>query len=205
VSISSAVRPRTRDRERSGTSSKPPADDAADVAAWAAGDREAFARLYHRHVNPVYRYCHRRLGSREAAEDATALVFAKVLTALPTYRDGPFRSWLFTIAHNVVTDQFRTVKPTMPIETAPDIVDSSPSPEDQVLAAEEGRWLRGLLDQLPADQRRVVELHLSGLTNPEIAHVLGRNHAAVRSTQSRAVARLRTLLGIPTGKEASDA
>lgn len=203
--IAPAVRPLTRDRASSGPSSTGEADDAADLAAWAAGDRDAFARLYRRYVSPVYRYCHRRLGSREAAEDATALVFAKVLTALPTYRGGPFRSWLFTIAHNVVTDHFRTAKPTAPIETAPDIVDSSPSPEDQVLAAEEGRWLRGLLDQLPADQRRVVELRLSGLTNPEIAHVLGRNHAAVRSAQSRAVARLRTLLGIPSGKEASDA
>jgi RNA polymerase sigma-70 factor (ECF subfamily) len=205
VPISLAVRPLTRDRDSSGPSSIGEADDAADLAAWAAGDREAFARLYRRYVNPIYRYCHRRLGNREAAEDATAIVFTKVLTGLTTHRGGPFRSWVFAIAHNVLTDQFRAAKPTEQLEMVAEIVDSSKSPEDQALAAEEGRWLRGLLGQLPADQRQVVELRLSGLTNPEIAHVLGRNHAAVRSAQSRAVARLRALLGMPSGKEAHDA
>jgi hypothetical protein len=63
----------------------------------------------------------------EAAEDATSLVFAKALAGLPSYRaDGAtFRSWLFTIAHNVVIDapgaslgsmaRLRTAGEAMPI------------------------------------------------------------------------------------------
>lgn len=190
-------RPPTRDGPRS--SSADEAVDAADLAAWATGDREAFARIYRRYLDPIYRYSYRRLGSREAAEDTTAIVFAKVLTALPAYRGGPFRSWLFAIAHNVLTDQYRAARPTAPLDAAAEVVDVAPSPEDQALAAEEGRWLRGMLGHLPADQRRVVELRLSGLTNPEIARVLGRNHAAVRSAQSRAVARLRALIDVHAG------
>ena len=48
--------------------------------------------------------------------------------------------------------------------------------------------------ELPEDQRRVMELRLSGLTSPEAGRVLGRSPTAVRSLQFRAVERLRTAL-----------
>ena len=64
------VNPRLEDGEES--------DDAV-LAARAAGDPAAFAPLYARYVRPIYRYCYRRLGTHEAAEDATSQVFAKVL------------------------------------------------------------------------------------------------------------------------------
>jgi DNA-directed RNA polymerase specialized sigma24 family protein len=52
------------------------------------------------------------------------------------------------------------------------------------------------LAQLPEEQRRVVELRLAGMNGPEIALALGRSHDSVRTTQRRALARLRTLLGV---------
>jgi RNA polymerase sigma-70 factor (ECF subfamily) len=72
-----------------------------ELVALAKRDRAAFGPLYDRYADLVYRYCLRRLGNRETAEDATGQSFVKVLAALPTYRnDGPsFRSWLFAIAH----------------------------------------------------------------------------------------------------------
>jgi RNA polymerase sigma-70 factor (ECF subfamily) len=77
-------------------------DDA--LVARAREDRRAFAPLYERYFDAVYRYCYHRLGNWTDAEDATSLVFANALGALPRFRDhaGSFRSWLFTIAHNVV-------------------------------------------------------------------------------------------------------
>ena len=89
------------------------ADDAA--VARAQRDPTAFAPLYLAYVDPVYRYCYRRLGSREAAEDATSLVFERALRSLASFRGGSFRGWLFTIAHNAVIDQLRT-RPQDPIE-----------------------------------------------------------------------------------------
>src|SRR4051794_25731491 len=79
--------------------------DSSLVAA-AQRDRTAFAPLYQRYVDPIHRYCLRRLGSIEAAEDATAQIFTKALAALPAYREQgiSFRSWLFTIAHNILVD-----------------------------------------------------------------------------------------------------
>lgn len=169
------------------------AEDAALVAA-ARRDRRAFAPLYRRYVDPVYRYCHRRLGSREAAEDVTSLVFARALVALPGYRDGSFRGWLFTIAHHAVVDALRARRPEVPTEAAAATPDPAPTPEEAVLTAETGRSLRAVLARLSPDQRQVVELHLAGLNGREIAALLGRSHPAVRSVQSRAVSRLRELL-----------
>lgn len=182
---------------------------AADEAAWVARaqvDPVAFAPLYAVYLDPVYRYCHARLGTKEAAEDATSLVFAKALAALPRFRPWDraesFRSWLFTIAYRVVTDDYRSRRPTAPLDAAAEVPDAEPSPEEYALVADERRTLHATLARLAPDQRRVVELRLAGLTDQEIAEVLGRSHGAVRMIQFRAVARLRTLFGVaPTPEE----
>jgi RNA polymerase sigma-70 factor (ECF subfamily) len=82
-------------------------DEVARLVAAAQRDRAAFAPLYDRYVRAVYGYCYRCLGDREAAEDATSAVFTKALIGLSSYREGAFRGWLFTIAHNVITDAVR--------------------------------------------------------------------------------------------------
>jgi len=176
----------------------------------AAIDREAFAVLYARWFDPVYWYCYGRLGTREAAEDAASIVFAKVLAALPRFDPaaGSFRAWLFTIAHHAVADSFRAQRRDRPLDAALDLVDPAPagSPEEMAVAAEERRALLDLLDRLTPGQRRVVELRLAGLSGPEIARVLGRSRGAVDAVQFRAVARLRDLMGVPTrSKETRDA
>ena len=172
------------------------ADEEAALVAAARRDPQAFAPLYQRYFDPVYRYCYRRLGGPEAAADATSLVFAKALAALPRYRDGSFRSWLFAIAHNTVVDCARSVRADRPLEMAAEVVDAAPTPEEASLVADEGRSLRAALVHLSPDQRRIVELRLAGLTDREIAAVLGRSLGATRMVQVRAVARLRDLLGV---------
>ena len=197
---------RARSHTASRSQAEQNAEDAALVAA-AKRDRAAFAPLYLRYADPIYRYCLRWLGGREAAEDATAQIFTKVLIALPAYRlDGPsFRSWLFAVAHNVLVDAERVSVPVYGLEAATAVVDSAPGPEAAALAAEGQREVRTLLAAVAPEQRRVLELRLAGLTTAEVADALGRSQGAIRATQFRAAVRLRALLGIvPTGKEASD-
>ena len=152
--------------------------------------------LYARYFDPVYRYCYRRLGHPETAADATAQVFTKVLVALPGYReDAPsFRSWVFAIAHNVITDDLRARRPIAPMAAAVDVAANGPSPEEVALTQEAGCLVRALLAQLPPDQRQILELRLAGLTGPEIAATLGRSLGSVKIAQVRAFARLRTTL-----------
>lgn len=179
-------------------------DEALVVAAKA--DIRAFAPLYSRYFDPIYRYCFRRLGHPEAAEDAAAQVFAKALAGLPGYRtnETSFRSWLFAIAHNVLIDETRRQRPSTTLDAAADTAVDAPSPEDAALAAEAGCMIRELLLQLPPDQRQVMELRLAGLTGPEIAAVVGRTLGSVKIAQVRAMAQMRTALGVTAnpGKEA---
>ena len=194
---------------RAARPSLPPESGAIDEAAAIArakDDPSAFAPVYLSYVDAVYRYCYRRLGTREAAEDATSLVFERVLKALPAYRGGVFRAWLFTVAHNVVTDAYRAHRPSAGLGVVDDLEDPTPGPEDIVLLADERRLLLAALQLLPADQRRVVELRLSGLPSTEVATVLERTPESVRALQLRAVRRLRTLLCRPAaGEEARHA
>jgi RNA polymerase sigma-70 factor (ECF subfamily) len=182
-------------------------DDAGEMenVARARVDRAAFAPLYTRYFDPVYRYCYRRLGSHEAAADAVSLVFANALAALPRYHDGPFAAWLFTIARNVVANSYRSSRSQSQLDEAAELPDTGPSPEELAIAADERRTLLALLARLPEEQRQVVELRLSGLSGPEIAHALGRSHGAVKVAQFRAIARLRTLMtGPPPATECDD-
>jgi RNA polymerase sigma-70 factor (ECF subfamily) len=131
---------------------------------------------------------------------------------MPRYReDGPsFGAWLFAIAHNVVVDEWRARQggghATPWIENVAATVDAALDPEESTLIAEEVREVRTLLSRLPADQAQLIELRLAGLTDKEIAFVLGRSHGAVRVAQYRAIRRLRGLLGIgPLPQESRDA
>jgi RNA polymerase sigma-70 factor (ECF subfamily) len=177
--------------------------DDAELVALAKRDRAAFAPLYLRYADPVYRYCLRRLGAKEAAEDATTQVFVKVLAALPSYRDdgASFRSWLFAVAHNVLVDSERRHRPAHDLEAAAEVVDQTPGPEEAALTAEARRDVRALLAAVAPDQRRVLELRLAGLSTAEIARVLGRPAAAIRGIQFRAEQRLRSLLGVTSPRK----
>jgi RNA polymerase sigma-70 factor (ECF subfamily) len=174
--------------------------DDGELVARARRDPQAFAPLYERYFEPIYRYCYRRLRSPEAAADATSLVFARAWNGLPGFRGDSFRGWLYAIAHNVVAGH-RPDPPRSALEDAGEIADPAPSPEQQAIAADEGRALRALLDQLPREQRRVVELRLAGLTGPEIAVALGRTHGAVKVAQFRALGRLREIIERTAGSE----
>lgn len=168
--------------------------DDASLVALAQEDRQAFATLYQRYIDPVHQYCYRRLGSREAAEDATSVIFTKAFAALPSYRAGSFRSWLFAIAYHVITDDLRARRMVAELEAARDLIDDDRSPEELVLAAEAHVTVGQLLEHLTPGQRRVVELRLAGLTGREVATVLGCSLGAVKIAQVRGYATLRQVL-----------
>ena len=106
------------------------------------------------------------------------------------------RSWLFTIAHNTITDQYRNAAKSqeLPLDETWDTIDDEPTPEDTVIFKENQDMVRQLLTFLSPDQRRVVELRLADLTGPEIQQVLGKTRSWVNTTQFRAVQRMRAAL-----------
>ena len=186
---------------------------AADLAAveLAQADPRAFAPLYTRYAPIVLNYCRRRIADPDAAADATSLIFTRALAGLPTFRPDParsgstFRSWLFTIAHNVVIDTRRRHRPHVSLdrqvgatgEASGDprwLTDPSASPEELAIRADDSERVQAMLQRLPERQRRIVELRIAGLTGAEIARALGMSTSAVKSAQYRAYGTLRDLL-----------
>src|SRR5687768_14290831 len=121
-----------------------PADDAS-LAARARDDPSAFAALYDRYVDAVLRYCYGRLGHWADAEDVTSLIFARVSAALPRFREGSFRSWLFAIAHNAVLNSRRDRRGDEALDEA--LPDRAPSPEELAVASAERDEVRRALSQ----------------------------------------------------------
>jgi RNA polymerase sigma-70 factor (ECF subfamily) len=180
-----------------------------DLVGWAQrGEREAFGLLFDRHFDSVYGYCYRRLGEREAAQDAAAETFRKALTALPGYRPGAFRGCLFTIARNVLADAARRHRPALPLEAAANVAANGETIEEIAIAHSELASVISLLPRLTPDQHEIVALRLTGLSSAEIATVLGKSRGAVGMTLHRALLRLRELLltapPVVTGGEGHD-
>jgi RNA polymerase sigma-70 factor, ECF subfamily len=153
----------------------------------------------------LVRYCRARLGpisgAYATADDVAQEVCLAVLRALPRYRDQgvPFTAFVYRIAANKVADARRAAArgaAATPIDALPERPDSTPGPEQQVLAADLARRLAGLLDRLTGTQREIVILRVAvGLSADEVAAIVGMSAPAVRVAQSRALARLRTLAG----------
>src|SRR5579859_5384615 len=66
-----------------------------------AGNEQAFATLYARHYQRLYRYCRSILHNDSDAQDALQSTFIRAYAALTEgRRDAPLRPWLYRIAHN---------------------------------------------------------------------------------------------------------
>lgn len=154
-------------------------------------DPRHFAPLYQRYAGAIHAFVLRRTGDPEQAADLTSLVFTRALAALPRYRNGPFRGWIYAIARNVVIDSRRRARPVVPMASA-ELIASGEIPLDEQAVANESRaTLMAALDTLTGTQRRIVMLRLNGLTGREVADELGMSYAAMKSAQYRAFTRLR--------------
>jgi RNA polymerase sigma-70 factor (ECF subfamily) len=169
----------------------------ADLVRQAQAAPAHFALLYERYRVPVLTYCAVRLEDRAEAEDAASAIFIKALHALPRYteRGDAFRSWLFTIAHNEITDRQRLWRRTvLSLDAALEVPDPGLSPEEVVLSSGDHEHLQALLAGLPARERAVLELRAAGCQTHEIAIVLHISDMSVRAAQSRGIRRLRNRL-----------
>jgi RNA polymerase sigma-70 factor (ECF subfamily) len=195
------VRSRTRASDEA-FEAGPPADEPALIAA-ARRHPAAFAPLYERYSAPIFRYCMRKVGDPDIANDLTAQTFVKAIERLDRFqqRDGAtFRGWLYAIARNTITDRWRRKRPGQLTDAhAAALIDEDPPPEDVAVHRDEFARLLAVLDRLPESQRAIIDLRISGLTTVEIAQVLNVTVPAVKSAQSRAYKRLRDLLEAPEG------
>ena len=165
-------------------------------------DGEAFAELYERYFDKIYRYVTLRMGDRTEAEDITQQVFLKALKSLPSFkwRNVPFGAWLFRIAHNQVVDHLRKKqrRPSVPVENVELVADDDPQ-----RAAEQGHEIERVMNaarQLTIAQQQVISLRFAGeLPVAEVARIMGRSQGAVKALQHSAIVALRRIMRIEQG------
>ena len=168
-----------------------------------AGEAAAFQTLYDDLARPVAAYLRGR--GVVDVEDVTSEVFLAVFTGLARFKGGQadFRSWVFTIAHRRLVDEWRKSG------RAPQLVPWEPesdgrtscSAEDGALATLGEARVRALLAELSDEQREVMLLRILGdLTIEQIADALGKRIGAVKALQRRGLVALRRSLeseGVP--------
>ncbi len=187
-----AVRRPAARRPQGEASGLPSGDDRLLVEA-AQKDPSRFAELYERNVGRVYAYIARRVVDRDAAQDLTADVFHKALASIHSFewRGVPFAGWLLRIAANMIVDRSkRGTREMTGQDDLPDVPDLGARPKLE--ETEECARLFRLVDQLPADQRRVIGMRFADEKSiREIAQALGRTEGAVKQLQFRALQNLR--------------
>jgi RNA polymerase sigma factor (sigma-70 family) len=146
------------------------------------GNERAFATIYDRYHQRLYRYCYSLLRDRDDAYDALQSTLANAFAALRAgRRDAPLRPWLFRIAHNeaitVVRLRGRDLTPGDAVESC------VPSAEDR--AGERARLALLVKDlhELPERQRSALLMReLNGLSYRDIAIALGISAHTVKHT-----------------------
>jgi RNA polymerase sigma-70 factor (ECF subfamily) len=154
---------------------------------------EDFDRLFHEHAEPLLGFLTYRTGDRALAEDLLADTFERVLTARRGFnaQRGSEKSWLYTIALNLVRDHARRqsteTRVLAEIGTAADT--TSPGPGDVI---ERRQLISESLEVLAEEEREAVALRFGAdLTVPEMAKLLGQPLTTVEGRVYRALRKLR--------------
>jgi RNA polymerase sigma-70 factor, ECF subfamily len=169
------------------------------IALAAAGDREAFGRLYERHAVRVFRHAYFLTSDVSLAEDLTAQTFLKALEAIGRYEDRgvPFIAWLLRITVNLAINHRKALKNGIHAQLPEQIVDNDTlnSPEQSCTIKSEGERVWTKVRELPLEQRQVIVMRfMEDLPYSDVAAVLGKSIGAVRVIQFRALHNLRNLL-----------
>jgi RNA polymerase sigma-70 factor (ECF subfamily) len=167
------------------------------VDAIKGGDTAAFEELYGLYFRRIHNFSLAKLGNLAEAEDVTQEVFEAVFSCIDRFQGkSDLVVWIYGITRNILNNRLRrragvrlVSLEDMPQEFSPIDI----GPERQALARETLSRLQTVIDDLPHDQRRILELrHSKRLAIRKIAEIMNRSEDAVKSSLYRT---RRTLAG----------
>jgi RNA polymerase sigma factor (sigma-70 family) len=156
-------------------------------------DADSFAALYERTFPRVYAYVASLLRDRSAAEDVTAQAFERAYRKRTSYRArrGSREAWLFGIARNAALDELRRRKRRARLESDPQDT-AAIGADDHAELALRRQAVRAAMATLVGRERDLLALKFSaGLSNAEIASVLGMSETAAGTRLHRTLTKLR--------------
>jgi RNA polymerase sigma-70 factor (ECF subfamily) len=160
----------------------------------------SFDALYRDSARDLYAYVRTLLGDDASAEDVTALAFERAYRRRSSFdaRRGSQRGWLFGIARNAALDELRRRRRSAPlVGDLPD--EAAPAPDEEADLAVRRTTVRAAVAQLSPRDRELVALKFhGGLTNAELAAVLGTSESNAGTRVHRAVMKLREACDAPS-------
>jgi RNA polymerase sigma-70 factor, ECF subfamily len=170
------------------------------------GEPRAFEVIFDRHSSAAFSLAYRMCGRRAMAEDVVQEAFLSLWRSGARYdrRRGSVRNWVLGVVHNRAIDAFRrgVVREGRNVSDE-GIAERLPAAEQtdvEVARRDEARHVQGALDELPAEQRKVVELaYFGGFTHTQIAEMLQLPAGTVKGRMRLALTKMRIALGDPAG------
>ncbi len=172
------------------------------LVAMAQCEQQALAELYDRYAIVLYTLALKILGNAATAQDVVqeAFLTAWRKAALYSQKRGNVRTWLIVLCRNLAIDHYRAkmrqASRRVELESVGEIlIEHDQSPADAAVAREDGRLLRQALEQLPREQRDVIELaYFRGLSQSEIAEATNTPLGTVKTRTRQAMMKLRGYL-----------
>jgi RNA polymerase sigma-70 factor, ECF subfamily len=152
----------------------------------------AFEDLYRSSRDDVFAYAVGLLRDRVAAEEVTAAAFERAFRKRRSYdaRRGTPRAWLFGIARNAALDELRRRSRLAELPAEP--ADPSIDLDDLADRGLKRGIVRAAFERLSPRERELVSLKFfAGLSNRELARVLGTTESNAGTRLHRAITKLR--------------
>lgn len=164
----------------------------------AEGDAAAFEVIYERHCTAAFSLAFRVCGVRAAAEEVAQEAFLAVWRRGGSYdrTRGSVRSWLLGVVHHRAVDALRRAtaqeRRRVSDERAAELVEGPERTDVEWARREDARSMRALIDALPGEQQRVIELaYFGGFTQEQIAGMLDVPLGTVKSRMRLGLEKLR--------------
>lgn len=154
------------------------------------GTREPvdFETAFDRYHDAVYRYLHRLTGDPDEAEELAQETFVRLLEH--EVDGNRTKSWLFTVARNLVRDRSRTRRRRAELVEGEDLGPSDPeTPEETLRRSDRRRTVHRALDRLKPRDREMLLMREEGFSYAEIAEVADVATSSVGTLLSRALRR----------------
>lgn len=166
-------------------------------------EQSALSELYDCYARFIYAVAYKSLNSVEEAEEVVLDVFAQVWRIAPQYDPAKSRvdTWLFMLARSRILDRLRALqrisKKAAASVAAAQIQSSQPDVDliEDLSMAERRQQVLSALSQLPAEQRRVIEMaYYQGLSHSQIAAETGLSLGTVKTRIRLGLGKLRHIL-----------